>query len=175
MSVFMLIQYMDSCFSSPVLWIPMWLMCSCFLVACHVVLQILLFFCLSLQGCQWLHSHLWKTNLAAGLFVPQFWFMAIHEVQFLTACLCAHHLALLFLFCHIQSWYGHAWLFWIDGNVHSLALFVLWLDLDSQFVMNSAASGLYSILMLYWFIVNTILWSICDKLATSFLNITTNS
>ena len=52
--------------------------------------------------------------------------------------------------------------------------FVSWLCLDSQPMMNSYGPGLYSILMLFWSICSSILWSLCDRLPTSFLNIATN-
>ena len=52
----------------------------------------------------------------------------------------------------------------------SLSLFVSSLCLGSQTMMNSCSPGLYSILMLYWCICSSILWSLCDRLVTSFLN-----
>ena len=45
--------------------------------------------------------------------------------------------------------------------------FVLQLCLHSQSAMNSCGPGLYSILMLYWWIHMSILCSLCDRLATS--------
>ena len=52
--------------------------------------------------------------------------------------------------------------------------FGFWLCLDSQPVMNRCCSVLYGILMWYWCILNSIAWCMCDRLAISFLNITTS-
>ena len=56
----------------------------------------------------------------------------------------------------------------------SLPLFVSWLGLDNQSAMNSCGPGLHSIFMLYWWIYNSILCSLCDRHATSFFKIATS-
>ena len=53
------------------------------------------------------------------------------------------------------------------------SLMVSWFCLDSQSAMKSCGPGLYIIVTLYWCIINSILWSLCDRLATSFLKIAT--
>ena len=50
---------------------------------------------------------------------------------------------------------------------------VSWLCLDSQSAMNNCVQGLFCILTIYWWILNDILYSLCDKLATFFLKIPT--
>ena len=60
----------------------------------------------------------------------------------------------------------------IDGYGHTRYFFISvcpWLCLDSQSAMNSYSPGLYSILILYWWICNSILYSLCDRLAKYFL------
>ena len=47
-------------------------------------------------------------------------------------------------------------------------VFVSWLCLDSQSTMNSCGLGLYSNLMLYWWMYSNNLCSLCDKLASFF-------
>ena len=55
----------------------------------------------------------------------------------------------------------------IDRDVYASYFFVsFWLCLDSQFVINSCGPGMYSILMLYWCIHSSIVWSLYDRLAT---------
>ena len=133
------------------------------LVPCLVLLQVL-FFCLPLQCHLWLQSHLRMSGMAAGLSVPQLWLMNSHIARFSTACLCACHLVLLFLFffCCRAVWYVCAWRYYLDGNAHAIS--VLWLCLDSQSMMNSCRSGFYRILMLHWCFLSSIPWSLCDRL-----------
>ena len=66
---------------------------------------------------------------------------------------------------------------WTDSNSHAQNLFIfvyLIVVLDSQFTMNSCNPCLYGTLMLYWCILNSILWSLHNRLATSFLMIATD-
>ena len=63
-SVLMLIKQIDSC--------PRGSGAAVYML--HLtVLEVLLFFCLSLQCHLWLQSHLWMTSMAAGLSVSQLW------------------------------------------------------------------------------------------------------
>ena len=87
------------------------------LVHCLAVLWIFFFFCLSLQYHLWLWSHLWITSMVLVLSVSQLWSMASHGVWAQTACLCAHHLVLIFFIvcCH-AVWYIYTWLHYINEN-----------------------------------------------------------
>ena len=164
-----------SCWSSIWTLMPATLSCqlSCgsgatVLVPCLVVLPALLFFYLSLQCHLWLQSHLWITSIPAGHSVPQFWSMDSHRIWALTACLCAPHLVLLFLFLFpIALMVIH--MPWISSS-----MFVSWLFFTSQSAMNIHGPGLFSILMLYLCILHSIIWSICDRLTSSFLNTNTS-
>ena len=81
--------------------------------------------------------------------------MASHRVGVLTACLCSYHLVSLFLFlllsCSLECPYIILLLLMVmHMPVISLSLFVSWLCVDRQSVMNSCGLALYSILMLCW-------------------------
>ena len=56
----------------------------------------------------------------------------------------------------------------------SASLFSSWFSQDSQSAMNKSGPGLYTILTLYWCILRRICCSLCDNVATSFLNIATS-
>ena len=57
----------------------------------------------------------------------------------------------------------------------SLSLPILWLCLDGQSATNDCGPGLYRIFMLYWWMCNFILCSLCNRFTTSFLNIANSS
>ena len=178
MSVFMLSQQMDSCACNCVFSKPMWLSCSCCsALSCSAVGIIIPLPSITKQSMIAVSSLNDQHGYSS---VPHPWSIAIQGIRVLAAWLCAHHLVFLFLFllllcslvCLCMS-LMHRWQCTCLEFVY--LLFVSWLCLDSQSVMNSCGPCLCSILMLYWCIHNSIPWSLCDRLATSFLKIAISS
>ena len=139
MSAFMLIWYMDSKASRLVYSILMWFRGSCFSTLSWSTAGIInLLPIIALLS--WLQSHLWLTSMAAGIFVLKLWLMVSHVVWVLSACLYAHHLALLFLFLLLtdnnsyqsgMSMHDCIALMVVHMPGMSSSLFVLWLCLES--------------------------------------------
>ena len=101
------------------------------------------------------------TTIAAGLSVSQLWSVANCGVQVVIACPYAGHVFLLFLFlllsCSLVCLCKTIALMLMHMPGISSSLFVSWMYLDSQLVVNSCGPGFYNILMLYQCILNSIL------------------
>ena len=152
----MFIQYMDS---------TLFQCGSCAgLVPCLVATWILLFVCLLLQWCLISEWPVWQ---------QVFLYLNFGNVWVLTICLCAHHLdCYSYFFCH----HGSAWLYCINGNACAwdsfVSVFIVVVSLDGS-VCNELPR-LRIVMVLLGCIdasLNSIYWSLYNKLATFFLNI----
>ena len=116
------------------------------------------------------------TSLVVVYSVPQPLLIVSHAVHFLTECLGIHHLWLLFLSllvsCSLVCLCITLLHWWVCTHLVIHHVFLSCGCLECQSVMNSYSPGLYSILMLYQWIHNSIICSLWIGLQDLALNTT---